>query len=289
MTTASNSEIRQSIRHVGSISGAVAQLRDCVHEQTGLYFDDSKGDVFLDKLSPLIAEQSTPSLMDYYYFLKYDSAAAFEWKRVFDALTVQESFFWREMDQIRVLVDEIIPQYFKNHPNRTLHIWSAACAAGEEPITLGIALQEAGWFDREDIRIHASDASPRAIDAAKKGVYRERSFRNLPSQLRQKYFSSPEDGVSRVSGELQSRIEWKLTNLMSAEDRELAPMTSTVVFCRNVFIYFSDNATRTAVCAFAERMPRPAYFFVGIAESLMKITCAFELREIGDAFVYVKS
>src|SRR5207253_995451 len=111
-----------------------------------------------------------------------------EWSRLFEDLTVQESFFWREMDQIRALVDGIVPQYFSNYPNHRLNIWSAACAAGEEPLTIAMALREAGWFDRANIRIYASDASPRAIAAARTGVYRKRSIRNLPADLRDKYF-----------------------------------------------------------------------------------------------------
>src|ERR1700733_11095982 len=157
--------------------GGFPLLRDLVHERTGLYFDDAKIDMFLGKVSPLIVERRFDSLLDYYYFLKYDPDSAEEWRTGFDSLTVQESFFWRELDQIRVLVDHIVPQYFSAHPYHTLNIWSAACATGQEPLTIAMALHEAGWFDRAEIDIYASDASPRAVGAARTGVYRERSFR----------------------------------------------------------------------------------------------------------------
>src|SRR5688572_13568213 len=83
---------------------AFALLRNLVHERTGLYFDETKVDIFLDKLSPLVEERAFASLLDYYYLLKYDSDSVDEWCKVFDALTVQESFFWREMSEIHVLV-----------------------------------------------------------------------------------------------------------------------------------------------------------------------------------------
>src|SRR6185436_14148559 len=86
------------------LQGAVSLLRDLVHEQTGLYFDDFKGDLFFNKLSPLMVERAFDSVLDYYYLLKYDPESAEEWRKVFDALTVQESFFWREMDQVHALV-----------------------------------------------------------------------------------------------------------------------------------------------------------------------------------------
>jgi chemotaxis protein methyltransferase CheR len=270
--------------------GATALLRDLVHEWTGLYFEDAKIDIFLDKLSPLVVERGFPTLLDYYYFLKYDSDSAEEWRKLFGVLTVQESFFWREMDQIRVLVDEVVPRYFMAHPHQTLNIWSAACAAGEEPLTIAMALHEAGWFDRASIDIYASDASPRAVEAARTGVYRKRSFRRLPPRLKEKYFVCADAGAGfwRASSQLHSRVRWRIANLASETDIALAAMTSPVIFCRNVFIYFSESATRKTVGVFAERMPRPGYLFVGAAESLLKVTSDFELQEIGDAFVYIR-
>jgi len=272
--------------------GAFALLRDLVHERTGLYFEDAKSDMFLGKLSPLVVERGFDSLLDYYYFLKYDPGSADGWRKLFEALTVQESFFWREMDQVRALVDEIVPHYFMAHPDQTLNIWSAACAAGEEPLTIAMALHEAGWFDRARINIYASDASPRAVEAARNGVYRERSFRSLPPGLREKYFVCADvdgGGLWQASSELHSRVHWRIANIMSEADIALAAIASPVVFCRNVLIYFSESAARKAVRVFAERMPRPGYLFVGAAESLLKITSDFELREIADAFVYVRN
>jgi len=268
-----------------------------VHTKTGLYFDEGKNDLFLGKLSSLIVERASNSIMDYYCILKDESGSQDEWRRVFDALTVQESYFWREMEQIHALVDVIVPQYFKANPDATLNIWSAACAGGCEPLTIAMALNEAGWFDRGNINIYASDASPRAIEGARKGVYRERSFRRLPPALKNKYFirldgplaQSGNESTFHVSSKLHSRVRWRITNLMSEADLGLAPMASPVIFCRNVFIYFSEFAAGKTVRAFAETMPRPAYLFVGMAESLMKNTSAFELREIGDAFVHIRS
>jgi len=272
--------------------GGEVLLRDLVHERTGLYFDDVRVDVFIERVSPLVLERGFGSLLDYYYFLKHDPTSADEWRKIFDALTVQESFFWRELDQIRVLVDRIVPQYFSAHPYRPLNIWSAACAAGQEPLTIAMALHEAGWFDRGGIDIYATDASPRAVGAARKGVYRERSFRSLPPELREKYFlrdAAGAGGLVRVSSELHSRVRWGIANLTSEADLALAAMTSPVIFCRNVFIYFSESSARKTVRIFAERMPRPGYLFVGMTESLLQIASDFQLEEIGDTFVYVKN
>jgi chemotaxis protein methyltransferase CheR len=76
---------------------------------------------------------------------------------------------------------------------------------------------------------------------------------------------------------------------MSEPDIMLASAASHVIFCRNVFIYFSDCAAQKTVRAFSQTMPKPGYLFVGMAESLMNIRSDFELREVGDAFVHIKS
>src|SRR4051794_26516374 len=131
-------------------------LRDLVHERTGIYFESDRFDTLLEKLQPRLTASGCRSYLDYYYILKYEENGPDEWRRVMDAFSVQETYFWREMDQVRALVDVVVPQWFANHTT-PLRIWSAACATGEEPYTIAIALQDAGWGDRP-IEIVASDA-----------------------------------------------------------------------------------------------------------------------------------
>ena len=265
---------------------AFSILRDLIHDHTGLFHEDGKRDALADKLSPRVVECGFDSFLDYYYYLKYDSDAEAEWGQVMDALSVGETYFWREMDQVRALVDVVVPEYFAVRRPDPLRIWSAACATGEEPLTIAMALNEAGWFARAPIEIYASDASPAAIRKARQGLYRERSFRNLPPALRTMYFT-PEDGRWRVAPNLHARIQWSVVNLL-AEDEVRRFASAPVIFCRNVFIYFSPDAIRQVVDTFSRWMPAPAYLFVGASESLLRVTTDFNLEEVGGAFVYVK-
>jgi chemotaxis protein methyltransferase CheR len=272
---------------LGLPDGALTLLRDLIHERTGLYYENGKSDLLADKLAPLVVERGFNSMLDYYYLLKYDAKAGDEWRRVMDALSVQETYFGREADQVRALVDVIVPEYFSTARATPLRIWSAACATGEEPLSIAMALDEKGWFERAPIEIYASDASAAAIARARRGVYRERSFRGLAPQLREKYFTEGRDGW-RVAPELQSRVRWSVANLMVESDvARLA--TASVIFCRNVFIYFSQDSIRRAVGTFSRLMPTPGYLFVGAAESLLRLTTDFDFQEIGNAFVYVKT
>ncbi len=271
---------------LGLSDAAFALLRDLVQERTGIHYDNSKSVLLAEKLSPLVIERGLDSFLDYYYLLKYDENAAAEWQRVMDALSVPETYFWREMDPVRALVQHIVPQHFAGHPGIPFRIWSAACASGEEPLTLAMALDLEGWFERAPIHIVASDASVAAIDKARRGIYRERSFRALPVELRTRYFRQ-EGSEWQVAPELQARIQWQVANLVVESD--VAPLACvSAIFCRNVFIYFSQDATRKTVAQFYRHLKTPGYLFVGASESLLRLNMDFKLEEIGNAFVYVK-
>jgi len=262
--------------------GVSGLLRDLIHDRTGIFFEDSRMDLLLGKLEPLAQRRGCASFLEYYYTLKDNDHGA--WDQAWDALSVQETYFWREMSQIDVLVEKIIPEWFQknSHPFR---IWSAACATGEEPYSIAMALAERG-LDRHPIEIFGSDASPMALEKALRGVYREKSFRTLPPALRQKYFE-PVDNGTKLSKAIMDRVSFTRVNLL--ELGEISPVARVqAIFCRNVFIYFSRHTIRQTIAMMAAKMPPGAHLFVGASESLLRLTTDFELREIGGALAYVR-
>ena len=272
---------------LGLSSSAIPLLRDLVHDRLGLFYDEGRFDTLADRLAPLVVERGFDSYLDYYYLLKYDQSAADEWHRVMDALSVGETYFWREIDQIRAVARMVIPDLMRDHPAEPLRIWSIPCASGEEPLTIAMVLEEDGLFDRGAIEIHASDASPAALDKARAARYRERSFRSLPPELRDKYFR--QDGDAWVPCEsLRRRVtSWSVVNVNSAEELERRGRPR-IVFCRNLFIYFSQPTVKRVVASFERIMPAPAYLCLGASESLLRLPTRFDLEEVGGAFVYVK-
>ncbi len=265
--------------------GVFIILRELIRDRIGVSFDDDKRELLAGKLADRITELNLKSFLDYYYLLKYGPGAEDEWPRLTDTLSVQETYFWRELDQVRTLVDILVPEHVAAGRG-PVRVWSAACATGEEPISIAIALNEAGWYRRAKIELVASDVSPAALEKARRGVYRERSFRALPVELRAKYFT-PTDGGWQVAPDLFSRIRYVSANLL--DPAETTPLASApFVFCRNVFIYFSAATVSRVVTHFAKRMPAPGFLFPGVSESLLRATTVFQLEEIGKAFVYVK-
>jgi len=269
-----------------TLGPGLSLLRDLVHERTGLFFDDARIGTMADKLTPLVLECGFTSALDYYYLLKYDRDAAGEWRRVLDALSVQETYFWREIDQLRAVVQEVVPLHAARLRGAPLRIWSVPCATGEEPLSLAMLLEDAGWFRRVPIELHGSDGSPSAVARARAGLYRERAFRALLPALRARYFSREGDAW-RVDPALHARVRWSTVNLL-AEGEAASLATAPIVLCRNLFIYFSDTSIRLTVAFLARTMPSPAHLCVGVSESLLNHTRDFQLEEIGGAFMYVK-
>jgi len=263
-------------------------LRDMVSAHIGIRFDDGRIDLLFDRLAPLAIERGFDSMLDYYYLLKYDAAAADEWLRVMDALSVQETYFWREADHFRALTTAILPRLIAAR-HRSIRIWSIPCATGEEPLSMAMALEEAGAFNEAAIEIHASDGSEAALARAQKRRYGKRSFRQLAEPLRDKYFMRV-DGKEEwtVNPELFARVtSWSRVNIL--DERELAARAGChVIFCRNLFIYFSPATVKEVATQFARHMPSPGYLCVGAAESLLRTGAGFDLQELGGAYVYVK-
>jgi chemotaxis protein methyltransferase CheR len=282
------SSVRPDLQGLRVPERTLPLLRDLVQSHAGLYYDDGRLESLGDRLSPLAVERGFDSLLDYYYLLKYDSEAAGEWIRAVDALSVQETYFWREADQLHALTAHLLPRLVQLG-RRRIRIWSVPCASGEEPLSIALALEESGWFARLPIEIHASDASEAALRKAAAGHYAARSFRQLAEPLREKYFDY--DGKARdwvVKPSLKARVTtWSRVNVV--QPVEVAALaTADVIFCRNLFIYFTPSTIRQVTEQFADRMPSPGYLCVGAAESLLRVTSRFELQEIAGSFVYLK-
>ena len=263
-------------------------LRDLIAQHVGIHYDEGRLDILRDRILPLAIERGFDSLLDYYYLLKYDTAAGTEWPRVMDALSVQETYFWREADHFKALASAIVPRLIERQ-RRTIRIWSVPCASGEEPLSIAMALTEAGSFDDAHIEIHASDASEAALAKARGRRYGRRAFRQLPDAMREKYFTR-EAGKEEwtVKPDLFARVNsWTRVNIVNP--LEMSALASCdVIFCRNLFIYFTPACVREVALNFARFMPSPGHLCVGAAESLLKSGAGFDLQEIGGAYVYVK-
>ena len=268
----------------GTTASALVLLRDLIVQRTGVFYAEARFDMLEERLGELMAARCLPTLLDYYYLLRYDPDAGTAWGELADRLAVPETYFWRQPEQFAALTEEVLPRLVAERPGRPLRIWSAACCSGEEPLSIAMALTEGGWFDRVPIELVGSDASRALVERARRGVYGERSLRFLSPERRERYFTREGAGW-RIDPALHARVRWETANLL--DPAEAGPLASAdVVFCRNVFIYFSDDAIRAVARMLAERMPPVSFLFLGAPESLMRLGSDFSMVEIGSAFAY---
>ena len=276
---------------VEQMTNHLSLIRDLIHERTGLFFRDYQGlDVLAARLSPRLGVSGCRSFSEYYGLLSEGGVtAADELLHVVASLTKQKTSFYRQVKAAQLLVDDVIPQWLLNGRTETLRIWSAACSTGEEPLTIAMALAESGWFDRIQIELFGSDASFVAIEKAQRGVYSESRVMDLSPELRFKYFTPANEGW-QVRPELHKRIQWSVANLMS--ESEVAEFAgSHIIFCCNVFIYFSAAAISQTLRLFAKRMPAGGCLFTDKGdyfESLVSEVDYFERQEFSGSSVWMK-
>ncbi|MFM8322798.1 MAG: CheR family methyltransferase [Chloroflexota bacterium] len=255
-------------------------------ERLGLSYGPEKRDLVQDRLAPLLAERGLTSFVDYYYLLKYDEHNSQEWLLVQTALAVRETYFWREVDQVLLAANQLVPELQSQAAGRPVRIWHAACASGEEPYSMAIALDQAGCFARGPIEIIGVDFDSHSLRLARQGCYGERAFRALPPDLRRRYFM-PGSGCSQLVDDIRSRVSFQYLNL-AQWNGAVMPGSFDIIFCRNVFIYFDETTIQRVAQNFYQALRTPGYLFLGAAESLMRVSTAFELIERSKCFVYTR-
>ncbi|WP_434047092.1 MULTISPECIES: CheR family methyltransferase [Sorangium] len=256
-----------------------------IAEKIGIHYDAGDRELLGDKLSVRAIEAGFDSLLDYYYFLRYDPGGAAEVDALIDALVVNETYFFRELPQIEVAIAEFVaPRVAAGARPR---IWSAACASGEEPLTMAMLLAERGLLDK--VELVASDVSARALARARAGVFGPRSIRSNapPPAFAGRWLQAAPDRVT-VSAELQRAIDWRRINLLdAAEVASLGPFD--VIACRNVLIYFHDNTARWVVNNLSRALAAGGVLLVGVSESLLRLGTALSCEERGGVFIYRKT
>lgn len=265
-------------------------INEFVAEEFGLILDESRAGFLAAKLVPRLAELRLESYSDYYTHLKFSPHFCEEHKRLLSLITNNETYFFREEAQLRVLAAHVLPELKERKSksrDKKIRILSAGCSSGEEVYTLAMILLESCHFLWDwDIRITGMDVDTEMIARAKSGIYRGRAFQATPEQYMGRYFSRLDDGF-QVKNSLRSITSFKVGNLLrldSFEDDDQAD----IIFCRNVFIYFSEETTKKIVENFASLLRQDGHLFLGHSESISRVTSRYLQLRYPGAIVYRK-
>jgi chemotaxis protein methyltransferase CheR len=260
-------------------------LRDEIYRRTGMWFNESSKYLLQKRLSPRAKELNFDSFQKYFYFLQYDPRAEAEFDQIYDLVTTNETYFFREPAQLTAFTDDIVPDILSRKTVKKIRIWSAGCSSGEEPYSIAMLLQEAGLYQQAAFEIFASDLNQQVLAKARRGQYRESAFRATDATLREKYFLREPDGSWRISDEVRNRVSFGRLNLYD-EARVSLLGHLDVIFCRNVIIYFDDGSKRHVVSNFYNRLVDGGYLLLGHSESLISLSSQFKLRHLKTDMVY---
>jgi chemotaxis protein methyltransferase CheR len=263
------------------------QLREAIYRRSGLWFSDSSKYLLQKRLSPRARELNFDTFQKYFYFLQYDPRAESEFETIFDLVTTNETYFFREPAQLQAFTDEIVPELIGKARGRKIRIWSAGCSSGEEPYTIAMLLDDRRYYDRAAFEIFASDINQTVLAKARRGKYRENSFRATSPAMRDKYFHREPDGSWRIHDAVRNRVSFGRLNLYDTARVALLGVLD-VIFCRNVIIYFDEGAKRAVIGSFHERLGEGGYLLLGHSESLMSLSTQFKLRHLTHDMVYQK-
>ncbi|MBH1988180.1 MAG: protein-glutamate O-methyltransferase CheR [Burkholderiales bacterium] len=264
------------------------KFREFFYRKTGIQFDTTKR-YFVDKrLIERIELTASENFRDYFVKLRFETDGA-EMQALVNAMTVNETYFFREAYQFDCLVNSMLDDIVKKRkPGSRIRIWSIPSSTGEEPYSIAIYLLER-WarIDEFEVEILSSDIDTAVLQSAQRGIYSPRSVANLPKPYLAKYFKPRAEGDWALSRDIVDAVEFSRVNLSDPNDtRRFRDID--VIFCRNLLIYFDDISRRIAAEAMFDALRPGGFVCLGHSESMSRISSLFDVRRFPDAMVYEK-
>lgn len=266
------------------------QIRDFIYQQTGIYFQDNKKYLLEGRLAKRAQILNLSSFEAYYQLIKGGVRRMEEMKHLYDAVTINETFFFRNEPQFEAFERTLVPQIIearRGGPTK-LRVWSAASSSGEEAYTLAMIFLEKlrPAHPRLDIEIVGTDINSTVLETARQGVYREYSVRNTPKPFLDKYFVA-EDSRFYLDEKVKSLARFEHMNLY--DRARMRTMTRfDIIFCANVLIYFDAKSKIQVVSDLYDALNPGGFLFIGYAESLHGISTAFKLLNFPKTVAYKK-
>jgi chemotaxis protein methyltransferase CheR len=262
----------------------LSEIRGLVEKRSGILFDQSRERFFSTRVREHVEARKLAHGTDLLRLIKNSNV---EFDSLLQRLLTQETSFFRypavfEALEKRVLPDLHMKKFWENP--RSLRVWSAGCASGQEPYSIAMTVADALEFaDAWNIHILATDVSREALDHAEKGMYATRELEPVSPRQREQYFSAA-GGHYTVRPRLRSMVTFAPMNLAQV----VYMGKFDCIFCMNVLIYFSEERQAQLIQRFHEYLEPGGYLFLGHAESIAKADVAFDTHVYRDSRIYQK-
>ncbi|KYF76313.1 hypothetical protein BE20_07360 [Sorangium cellulosum] len=252
------------------------ELLDLVRERSGVDFTKYKQATILRRLRRRMAATNTEDIDEY---VRYLADHPEEHQRLVNSFLIKVTEFMRDPDLFAHLKDVVLPSLIEHarNDNRSLRIWSAGCATGEEAYSLAILVSEllGDELDSFNVRIFSTDLDGEAINFARRGIYGASAVEDLPPDLTDRYF---------VALDGQYQVKKRIRNLTVFGEHDLgqrAPFPHLdLVLCRNVLIYFTSELQRRTLHLFAFSLREGGYLVLGKAETTSPLSEYFAAHDI---------
>jgi chemotaxis protein methyltransferase CheR len=276
-----------------SVSPALfRQFQKLVYAETGIWLGGSKTALLCGRLYRRLMALGIPTLEQYFECVSAPDGQE-ERSRMIDAITTNETRFFREPRQFDFLVQQVFPRWRadaeRGARSKRVRIWSAGCSSGEEPYSLAMLLAKHlpshdGW----DARLLATDISNRVLEKARKGIYDAARSVDIPKDLLRKFMLrgfSDQQGQVKVQVAIQQMVEFRRLNLSREPYAVEGPYDA--ILCRNVLIYFDAASKQKAVSNLVSHLAADGFLFVGHAENLTSLSA--QLRSLEPTIYTIRS
>lgn len=266
-----------------------AKMADYIYRKTGIFLEAEK---HYEKLAKYIDNRAkvinADSFRKYFYILRFEDKDGQEFQELMNAVTVNETYFYREKEQFEVLVNRILPElHASKSKSAPIRILCAPCSTGEEPYSVILhLLEEARLIEERDIEVVGIDIDSNVIAKANAAKYSERSVHAIPPGVLAKYFKKRTLGYDLID-DLIGVVDFKVTNVFDKmQMRHLGKFD--VIFSRNMLIYFDDASRKEVAMTFYDMLNMGGYVLLGHAEYMSRITSVFKAKKIDSTLIYQK-
>ncbi|WP_312959306.1 protein-glutamate O-methyltransferase CheR [Stutzerimonas nitrititolerans] len=263
------------------------QFRVFLEKSCGILLGSNKQYLVSSRLNKLMEQQGLKSLGDLVRKIQAQPRSGLR-EQVVDAMTTNETLWFRDAYPFEVLKNRVLPELLKNASGQRLRIWSAACSSGQEPYSLSMTIDE---YERNNpslgktgVQIVATELSSTMLAACKAAEYDSLAIaRGLSTERLQRYFDVKAPGRWAVKPAIRSRIEFRALNLL---DSYAVLGKFDIVFCRNVLIYFSADVKKDILRRIHATLKPGGYLFLGASEALNGLPELYQMVQCSPGIIY---
>jgi len=243
------------------------EIAKLVYDKTGIHLEDRKLGLLSNRLRRRLKALNMTEFEEYYRFIKSDKGFKEEEPHFLNAVTTNETYFFRNDQLWKFICEELIDHYVQTKKNKVIRVWSAASSSGEEAYTCAIVLRELlPNFNQWDVKLVGSDISNNVLSKAKAGVYNDYAVSKTSPERIKKWFTE-KDGAYHLKDEIKKMVEFKFHNLRDS----MGAGKYDLIFLRNVLMYFDVTMKKRVIDVVTEALAPNGRLIVGDVDPIRTI------------------